>query len=304
MGGRPPIVPASETGYAPAMLSAREVGIVAQREFLRNIRSAKGIAMFSLFLTGGLVFSMLVSSLIDRLLARLATQADVSALPVEVKRELFTGYIREMYGSEAAAQHLGAAPPILYFLFQGTLVFLPLLVLIVGFDQLAGEIQHRTIRYSAGRASRASLVLGKALGMWGVAAAMVLVLHLTVWVIVLVRGDAGVVAILSWGGRFWLYSSLCAAAYVGFSSLISSFFRTPIIALFCGAGVGAVLWLAHFICSHSSKLSAGAWAFPNAYEQLLVMPEAQKVLGAALLFILWGGLCVAGSTLVMVRRDI
>ncbi len=84
----------------------------------------------------------------------------------------------------------------------------------------------------------------------------------------------------------------------------SSFFRTPIIALFCGAGVGAVLWLAHFICSHSSKLSAGAWAFPNAYEQLLVMPEAQKVLGAALLFILWGGLCVAGSTLVMVRRDI
>jgi ABC-type transport system involved in multi-copper enzyme maturation permease subunit len=285
------------------MLSTREVGVVAQRELLRNIRSGKGIAMFSLFLLGGLVFSMLVSNVIGMLLKKIAAQTEMSSLPPELQRQLFESYLGEMYGSEAVAKHLGGSPAILYFLFKGTLVFLPLLVLLVGFDQLAGEIQHRTIRYSAGRASRASIVVGKALGIWGVVSVMVLVLHVTVWVIVLARGES-IVPILSWGGRFWLYSCLCAASYVGFSSIVSSLFRTPIVALFVGAGIGAVLWLAHGLLGLSHKTEAATWAFPNAYEQLLVLPEAQKVLGGALLFILWGALCVAGSTFIMTRRDV
>jgi len=70
------------------------------------------------------------------------------------------------------------------------------------------------------------------------------------------------------------------------------------------AGIGAVLWLAHGLLGLSHKTQAITWAFPNAYEQLLFLPEAQKVLGGALLFLLWGALCVAGSTLVMIRRDV
>src|SRR5208337_2799545 len=109
------------------------------------------------------------------------------------------------------------------------------LVLLVGFDQLAGEIQHRTIRYTAGRAHRPSIVVGKALGIWGVVSIMVLVLHLTVWVIILVRGTSPAAQVFSWGARFWLFSSMCAAAYVGYASVVSSLFRTPIVALFAGA---------------------------------------------------------------------
>jgi len=286
------------------MLSAREVGVVARRELTRNIRSGKGIAMFSLFLLGGLVFSMLVSNIIGMLLKRLAEKAELGNLPPELQRQLFESYLAEMYGSEATAKHLAGSPAILYFLFKGTLVFLPLLVLLVGFDQLAGEIQHRTIRYSVGRASRASIVVGKALGIWGVVSVMVLVLHVTVWILVLARGGASVGEIVSWGGRFWLFSCVCAASYVGFACIVSSLFRTPIVALFVGAGIGAVLWLAHALLGLSPKTEAITWAFPNAYEQLLVLPEAAKVLGGAVLFIVWGALCVSASTLIMTRRDV
>jgi ABC-type transport system involved in multi-copper enzyme maturation permease subunit len=285
------------------MLSAREVGIVAQRELYRNLRSTKGIAMFSLFLLGGLVFSMLVSTIVGVVLKRAAQQAGMTSVPDDIQRQLFEMYLSEFY-DEPTAKHLGAAPAVLYFLFKGTLVFLPFLVLLVGFDQLAGEIQHRTIRYTVGRAQRASVVVGKALGVWGVISVMVLVLHVTVWIFVLARGGGSFGQVLSWGGRFWLFSSVCAAAYVGFSAIVSALFRTPIVALFVGAGAGALLWLVYGILGLFEKTQPATWAFPNAYEKLLVLPGPLQILGGSALFIAWGALCVAGATLILIKRDV
>src|SRR5262249_3095124 len=122
---------------------------------------------------------------------------------------------------------------------------LPLLVLMVGFEQIAGEIQHRGIRYIAGRAHRSSIVVGKALGVWAVVAIMALVLHLTVWIVILIRGGETFGNVLSWGGRIWLFDVAAAAAYVGLVALVSSFFRTPIVALFVGVVVLFVQWLAN-----------------------------------------------------------
>jgi ABC-type transport system involved in multi-copper enzyme maturation permease subunit len=288
------------------MLSAREVGLVAQRELYRNIRSTKGIAMFALFFLGGLVFSVLVSTIVAVVLKGIAEKAGVTNSP-ELQRQFFQQYLFGAYDSEAIATHLASAPAVLYFLFKGTLTFLPLLVLLVGFDQIAGEVQHRTIRYSAGRASRASIVVGKALGTWGVISIMVLVLHLTVWVFVLVRGGSGgatVGQVLSWGGRFWLFSSFCAAAYVGFATAVSALFRTPIVALFVGAGLGAGLWVAYQLIAYFPSTKVGAWGFPNAYEQLLVAPDAGSILGGVALFLAWGAACVAGATVIVTRSDV
>ncbi len=208
-------------------------------------------------------------------------------------------------------------------------MFLPLLVLLVGFDQIVGEVQHRTMRYSAGRASRVSIVTGKALGIWGVAGVMIAVLHVTVWVMALIQGgNAGTV--LSWGGRLLFYSVICAAAYVGFASLISSLFRTPVVALFVGAGVGFGLWVTYqafrFFASDAFRaitsgtkidpsapsqpvgwqkvFDAAMWAFPNRYEKLLVVPDAGQVIGGLALFVVWGAACVALSSLMVSRRDV
>ena len=287
-------VPAAEKGYGQAMLSVREVGLVAQREILRNIRSTKGIAMFALFFLGGLVPTVV------RVMAR-KMAGDV---PSEVLQAAFESYLVKNYGSEAIGKYLAGAPPIMYFLFQGTLTFLPLLVLAVGFDQIAGEIQHRTIRYSAGRASRTSIVVGKALGIWGVIAVMISVLHLTVWIVTLVQGGQSVASIITWGARFLGFSVVCAGTYVGFASLMSSIFKTPIVALFVGAGVGFAIWLLNVILGFFESTQAITWIFPNRYEKLLIEPDPLRVLLGLALFLLWGGLCVTGASAIVSRRDI
>ncbi|MEZ4295947.1 MAG: hypothetical protein R3B70_13310 [Polyangiaceae bacterium] len=65
----------------------------------------------------------------------------------------------------------------------------PFFVLLIGFDQIAGDIQHRAIRYIAGRSRRESIVVGKALGVWAVISVMLLVLHIAVWVVMPATGS-------------------------------------------------------------------------------------------------------------------
>ena len=304
------------------MLSAREVGLVAQREILRNIRSTKGIAMFALFFLGGLVpavVRLLISKLTD----------DV---PEEILRRGFEKYLSTRY-DDAVAKHVVDAPSILYFLYEGTVMFLPLLVLLVGFDQIAGEVQHRTIRYSAGRATRPSIVAGKALGIWGVVAIMISVLHLTVWLVTLAQGGTGAGAVFGWGIRFTLFSIVCAAAYVGFTSLMSSLFRTPTVSLFAGAGAGFALWLSYTLMRGlvglaervDEAIKAGTpgaadawqppaglvkvidsftWLYPNRYERLLVSPDPLSLVTGLGLFVLWGSVCVAIASFIVSRRDV
>jgi ABC-type transport system involved in multi-copper enzyme maturation permease subunit len=277
------------------MLSAREVGLVAQRELLRNIRSTKGIAMFALFFLGGLIPAVV------RMMARKMAGDD---MPQEMVQAIFEQYLARSYKNEAVVKYLAGSPPIVFFLFEGTLMFLPLLVLAVGFDQVSGEVQHRTIRYSAGRATRASLVAGKALGIWAVISVMISVLHLTVWIVALVQGGQSVQNLLSWGVRLLLFSLVCASAYVGFASLMSSIFRRPVVALFVGAGTGFGIWLLNFVLGIFESTEKITWLFPNRYEKLLFQPEPLTVLTGFGLFLLWGGLCVTAASVIVARRDI
>jgi ABC-type transport system involved in multi-copper enzyme maturation permease subunit len=276
------------------MISAREVGVVAQRELLRNLRSTKGIAMFALFFLGGLLPAVI----------RLMIRKLAGDTPEEVTHALFEGYLGKRFGNDAVVHYLSTAPQTIYFLFEGTLTFLPLLVLVVGFDQIAGEIQHRTLRYSAGRATRPSIVLGKAIGIWGVVAVMISVLHVTVWIVALVQGGQGTGAVFSWGARVLLFSVVGASAYVGFASLMSSLFRTPIVVLFVGAGVGFAIWLSNAILGAFTSTERITWIFPNRYEKLLFEPDPLTVLGGLGLFVAWGALCVASSSLIVSRRDV
>lgn len=285
-------LPAGE-GVRTAMLSAREVGVVAQRELLRNLRSTKGIAMFVLFFLGGMVPAVI----------RVMVKRWAGEMTEDAARAGFEFVLSQRYKDEAIVKYLAGSPSILYFLFEGTLTFLPLLVLLVGFDQIAGEVQHRTLRYSAGRATRASIVTGKALGIWGVVAVMISVLHLTVWAVAAIQ-DGGLAGVFSWGGRFLLFSIICAGAYVGFASLMSSLFRTPIVALFVGAGAGFAIWLANGILGYFPSTEKITWIFPNRYERLLIEPLPLTVLGGLALFVAWGAVCVAASSLIVSRRDV
>jgi ABC-type transport system involved in multi-copper enzyme maturation permease subunit len=282
------------------MSPAMEAVLTAQREIRRNLRSTKGIAMFVLFFLGGAVPSVL-----QVLFLKLVDRTTMAELPPEQQRELFEQGLARLY-DDATAHYLSACPPVLFgFLYKGTLLFLPLLILLVGFDQIAGEVQHRSIRYLVGRARRPALVAGKALGVWAVSAIMILVLHATVWLVMLVRGNNPASVVLAWGPRLWLFSVASAAAYVGLTMLVSSFFRTPIVALFVGVGLLFFLWLTSTLFGLFDATQAVTWIFPDAYEsKLLISPEPLKVLGGVAALLAWGAVMVAAAAGIVSKRDL
>jgi ABC-type transport system involved in multi-copper enzyme maturation permease subunit len=280
------------------MSAVREAGLTALREIRRNLRSTKGIAMFALFFLGGAV-----PSVVQVLFVRLVDKTTMQELPPEVQRQMIEEGLAKLY-DPATATHLSACPPVLFFLFRGTLLFLPLLILLIGFEQIAGEIQHRSIRYLVGRARREAIVIGKGLGVWAVSAVMVLVLHATVWIVMLAQGSTAASAVISWGPRLWLFSVAAGAAYVGLTVLVSSWFRTPIVALFVGVAVFFVLWLAKAILGFFPATEGATWAFPTAYESLLVSPEPLRVLGGVAALIGWGAAMAVVASAIVKRKDV
>jgi len=255
--------------------------------------------MFVLFFLGGAIPSVgqiLLSQVVD-------TKTMLEA-PLEIRQELFENFLLQIKYDAVTAKHLSKCPPELFtYLFKGALFFLPWLILLVGFDLIAGEIQHRSIRYLAGRARRSALVAGKALGVWGVIAVMTLVLDVTVCTVMLIKGGYPVGLVFSWGSRIWIFTVAAAASYVGLTTLVSAFFRTPIVALFVGMAVMFVVLLMGWGL-YKAELPA-EWAFPSVYEsKILVSADPLHVVGGIAALIAWGAVMVAGAAAIVSRRDI
>ncbi len=229
-------------------------------------------------------------------------------LSLDQQRELQERAYYGVYGDHAIAKNLLDAPSSLWFLFYGTLVVLPLLSLIIGFDQIAGDVQHRSIRYFVGRARRPSLVIGKALAMWGVLAVMIFVLDVIVWGAMIVRGDATAGVTLSWGLRFYVYAVCAGGAMVGLTSLMSSFFRVPILSLLVGVGAAFGMFVVRAIVAALSFkfdwIEPAKWVFPASYETLMVKPDALPILGGCVGPVVWGAIVVGFAALIVQKKDV
>lgn len=280
------------------MSAAAEVGLTAGREIRKNLRSTKGIAMFALFVVGGLLLP-LGKILIDRL-----AKSEGGQMPSdEAIRQGKLFALTKVHG-ETMAKYLVDCPTALLILFKATLFFFPLLILMVGFDAISGETQHRTMRYMTPRARRASIAIGKGLGVWGVTAIMLLVLYGTSWIMMLIDGGNPAGAVLSWGTRLWLFAAVYGGAYVGLIMLMSSIFRTPVVSLFTAFGVMVAMGLTRTILDLFDSTKAITWAFPAQYEEWLLSPDPSRVVSACAVLVAWGALCLMGATEIVRRKDI
>lgn len=273
----------------------------------KNLRSAKGIVMSALFLLGGGAASLIyvaIKALADRLSeGRVAPEEQVRAL----REELWKGVYNAEIGS-----YLSQSPLIFVALFKATLWFIPFMTLMIGFEQIAGDLQHRTIRYTAVRAQRSSLVAGKAIAIWGVVSILLLALHAFVWLITLIRGDATFPQILSWGPRMWLFSAVFTAAYAGFTIFASSLTRRPILSLFLGLIMFSFVWVMDVAVDavHALDNDKYRWfesigyAIPDWYEAWLVSPRIPEVIGAMAILIAFGTAATAMAAYIVNRRDV
>ncbi len=281
------------------MSPIQEAQWVCVHEVRRNLRSWKGVAMTVLFLLGGSV-SILIYVKISQFVRDQMTGGE---MPEVAKQALREKALSQLYPAEVA-HYLSFAPPILLVLFKATLVLIPLLTLLIGFDQISGDMQARTFRYLAIRARRASIIVGKALAIWAVVSALILLLHVFVWGVCLFQKEASVVTTLSWGARFWAFSSVYSVAYVGVTALASSLTRRPVLSLFLGLIVVGGLSLGELIATYASSVTFARYLFPGAYDTLLIAPQPAVVVGGLMALLAYGVLLVAASVWAVNRSDI
>jgi ABC-type transport system involved in multi-copper enzyme maturation permease subunit len=240
-----------------------EVRLVTQRELRKSFRSVKGGALAALTIVGGTGVSMLFAWLDRRAREELPPGTDFRVL-----RELT---FAKIYGPETA-KALAGAPYALWIMLAATLFLAPMLVALLGFDGVAGELQHGTVRFWAVRTRRASYMVGKSLGASLVVLAVTFGMSLIVWGVTAVVGRLDPVYVVGWGLRFFVVSVPIIAAWCGIATLVGSQFRTPMPALLAIWTAFFALWVLNLV----SVRPGAEWlsyAYPNSYDRLLLSPR-------------------------------
>ena len=276
-----------------------EIGLIAGREIKKNFRSIKGIIL--------LVISLLGAGGVALVLAWLDKQDLAHGLSQEEVHEGFKKVLSQQgwYGPGELADYVSNAPPTLYFMMWGTIWLTPLVMAIIGFDGIAGELQNRTVRYWNVRTRRWSYYIGKVLGLWAVVSIFILMIHASVWCVSIGFGIAPSSHILKWGLRLYAVTIPIAAAWCGISTLVSSNFRVPILALLATCLVFFVLWMLKGVgVVLRDSMDALIYVYPNTYDEWLLSPKPQRVfsgVGALLGFLF---LTTAVGSYIFQKRDV
>jgi ABC-type transport system involved in multi-copper enzyme maturation permease subunit len=284
---------------------AVEINLIFRRELRRNVRSAKGIALAALTILGALVSALVCSSIEGSERAR--------AGDAEAYLALKRAAIESVTGDHAFAEYIASAPSSLLLFLKINIWLAPLLVALLGFDSVAAELQHRTVRYWTVRTRRSSYFAGKLLGLWATVALVTLAIHALADGVALARGYVGWGDLATWGLRFWVAGVAIAGAWVAIATLLSASLRSPAAALMTTFAAFFVLWIAGVVggvarvsqtvgAEAASPMRWFEYLYPNSYDSLLLSPQMPRVLtgiGALLGFVAVA--LVAGSAMFEAR---
>ena len=299
------------------MSPAAEIGLVAGRELRKSIRSVKGIILAILTLLGS-GLAVLICIWLET-----AAREDLGADSTEAFAQARADLAVKQGADAGVAAYLSHVPLSLMAFLKVMVWIGPLLVALLGFDSVSGDLQHRSVRYWTVRTRRWSYLLGKFFGLWGIVSAVTLALTVLSGVAVLIRGYITFGEFLSWGLRFWLVSALIVGTWTGVATFVSSRFKTPLLALLSTFGAFFCMWLPGFIGwvsrigealhdkqdldTHAQRMISIRWyeyLYPNGYDDLLLSPKplqvAEGVGACALYMVLFVGL----ASLLFARRDV
>src|SRR4029077_2979771 len=112
-------------------------------ELRRSLRSGKGIALVDLTLVGAIVASLVCVWIEGAERAKIGVAT--SQAYADVKREA----LEKLTGDPSLAVYMASIPSSLYAFLELTIWLTPLLVALLGFDSISGELQQRTVRFWA-----------------------------------------------------------------------------------------------------------------------------------------------------------
>jgi ABC-type transport system involved in multi-copper enzyme maturation permease subunit len=286
-----------------------ETRFIVQRELRKSFRSIKGIILSVLTAAGGGGLALLFAQSDDIRQKRLHEKDISPEVFLEAKRKLFGWWFMD----QPTGDHVGSAPGLLFFLFAVSLVLMPAVVLILGFDSVSAERQHKTVRYWTVRSRRSSYVVGKWLGLWATCGIVAFAMHMLIWIVCTARGEAPFGQIVSWGFRFWLASMPILGMWCAVAIFISSLMRVPILALLTTGAIFFVWWLVYFpfwVGAHgdpelgATPPSAILYIFPNFYDRFILSPQIGPFLTGLAVCFGFAAAVLAGSTALFAKRDV
>ena len=260
-------------------------------DLARLLRSGKGLVLLLLYglveTAGGVVFAMLARS--------------------EAGQVLNSGVLQSFAAgadSDLAARLHQIPVPIL-FAYWFTLLVMPVLVLLMGFDQISGELSTRSVRYLAFRSRRVSFTLGKALAQ--VLALFGLSLCANVVVLLFTLFGGTVIPLgtaVFWLVVLWLLSVVYGLAYVALVAFVSSLSRVPFLSLVAGAVALVAMGITELLGRWYDAFHVVAYALPGTYSSGLVSPHPSTALGAIGALLAFTAVLLSAAVAVVRTRDL
>ncbi len=292
------------------MEAVRETLIIAGHELRHAVRTTRAILFLLIYalvsIVAGAIMVWAISEIHAQLGAQLGVASGLGAMDLQdEKTKLYRELMTFLVGDEEQASYLTAIPMVVLFFFWGTRNFLPWLAVLMGYDQVSGELQNRSTRYLLLRARRGSMVLGKVLSLLALLIGLTVVTNVLVFTFaaVTLEGFELRVAALHLV-RFWLLTLPIGLCWIALMSLISSSFRSPYISLLVGLTAlvcsGVVGWMARIV----EPLSALRWLVPWHYGGYLLSHRFSDQLFGVSGFLAFALLFTAASYLVLRRRDV
>jgi ABC-type transport system involved in multi-copper enzyme maturation permease subunit len=274
-----------------------EIRIVAQRELGKSFRSAKGIVLLVLSLLGGTGATLLLVK------AQQLKREKLGGADLETLRGIREDAATQIFGDPVTGKSLADAPEVLVAVLLLTIWLTPLVISLLGFDSVSGDMQHKAVRYWTLRTRRWSYFVGKWAGVWATVSMMTLSMHALIWILCIVRGEAPAATALGWGLRFWLITLPISAAWCGIATFISSLFKTPIISLLVIFATFFGLWLFWMIgqVTHAEALQ---YVYPNYYDSMLIHPHINRSMTGLAACVGMAVLYVAGGSFLFSKRDV
>ncbi|QRK07280.1 ABC transporter permease [Archangium violaceum] len=267
------------------MNGLNEIAVIWGAECRRTVRSARAVVLLGLYSLISLVV-LLVGALLRAWIQQMAEQAGGVLAPSE------------------------QMPTLVVVVFYLSILFLPLYVALMGFDQLSGEVGPRSIRYLTVRARRSSVLMGKFLAqttiLLGLVLALDLILCVYAWLSTPGFGFGAFVLNLF---RFWVGTMVFSLAFLALTTLCSSFTTTPAVSLvfnFICILLAFCIWLAGlwFGRGEGHPLENIRYLSPMNYCTKLLDPEPLQFGGSALAYVVFALLFLGGAYTALRTRDL
>lgn len=236
---------------------ARDAGLVAVFDLRESLRTRRALVLVLLYLLIAGAASGIYVRIVREITQRMDTldvqggMASASAMQDEGYHMMLLFFAG---GDGVLADHLATYPAMVLIFAWTSLAFLPWFIALTSYDQIAGDLHQRTIRYAALRTTRGAYVTGKLLGQAALVAGVAGLGMLPVVIIgALYLPNFAAIATITALLSTWPITVVSALAFLGVVSLASQLCRSPGAARAAALGLLLLVWIL--------SLQSGVWAW-------------------------------------------